>query len=178
MDGWVETRWRLVTVKKSGDLHILFSAEVLVILPSLTLQVDAPRSSRPGPPVVPSLWSKVTPEKVRADRVTGLPPAPGGQVTCVPGRWTDGGGVEWRSESRTAVQLDQGSGLLGRDERSGKERAVSIETPVSVCGRRSGTSHLYLQNNKTCLKIGTFQTYGNFFLFLFFLFLKNRNMLI
>lgn len=25
-------------VKKSGDLHVLFSAEVLVILPSLTLQ--------------------------------------------------------------------------------------------------------------------------------------------
>lgn len=119
----------------------------------------------------------MTPEKVRADQVTGLPP-PGRSGNGVPGRWTDGGGVERRFESRTAVQLDQGSGLLGKDEHTGKERAVSIETPVSVCGRRSGTSHVYLQSYKTYLKIGKFQTYANFFLFLFFIVLKSRNMLI
>lgn len=41
--------------------------------------------------------------------------------------------MERRSESRTAVQLGQGSGVLGQVNK----RAVSIETPVSVCGRRN-----------------------------------------
>lgn len=77
-------------------------------------QLDVPHTSpRPGPPVVPSLWYKVTPEKVSADRVTGLRPL-WRSGNGVPGRWTGGGGVEQRSESRTAIQLDRGSGVLRR----------------------------------------------------------------
>lgn len=49
--------------------------------------------------------------------------------------------MERRSPSRTAVQLDHGSGVL-RDELTKKmpKRAVSIETSVSIGVRWSGTS--------------------------------------
>lgn len=62
----------------------------------------------------------MTPEKVSADRVTGLRPlwSSGNGVT---GRWTGGGGVERRSESGTAIQLDQGSDVLRRGQRTGEK---------------------------------------------------------